>query len=173
MAANARLFKARLAFKLAAQARRQAQEATKSIRIRRSMMLSVLDFGVVAVEVPYYWAVYYHDGRGPVRAKRGKKIVYFKDPDDDPRINGAARNYPRRASNIRRLSKKQFERFLRQGKLIAVDSVGPADGDPFFTKGLRTFPQRIRSTAVAAFSQHVRQCLGKRMNLRLGAKLRI
>lgn len=119
------------------------------------MKITVLDFGLVTVEVPFYWAVYYHDGRGPVRARPGHKIVYFKDPNDDPRINGAARNYPVRAAQIRRLSKKQFYRFLKSGKLVAVDKVGSAEAHPFFTEGLRNFKNRISGRPGGHFSSHV------------------
>jgi hypothetical protein len=161
MAESARLFISRLAFKLATAARKQARARVRSQRIAESMELRVLDFGKVAVHVPYYWAVYYHDGRGPIRAKKGHKLVFFKNPDDDPRINGPARNYPKRAADIRRLSARQFYRFLREGKIYAVDSVKRARGDPFFTRGLKSFPNKARRIGRRDFSTWMKASLGK------------
>jgi len=173
---TARITTARIAFALATQARVWARDATDSESIKAAMQVKALGFHIAAVEVPFYWAQYYHDGRGPVRARPGHKIVYFVDPDDDPRINGAARNYPKRASDIKRLTKRQFYKFLGEGKLVAVDKVGPAGPHPFFTQGLRNLKNNTaESGSPGLFSQHIIAELTKSkiLNWQRGATIRL
>lgn len=100
--------------------------------------------GKADVLTDFYWALYYHDGRGPVRAKPGKFLVFFRNPDDDPRIGGSARNYPKRAVDAKplTLSKDQFHTMLRAKKLIATKRVGPADAHPFFEVGFRSLQKQ-------------------------------
>jgi len=109
-------------------------------------------FGV-SVGAPHYWAIYYHDGRGPVRAAPGKWLVYFKDPADDPRIK---RGYPVRAADIIRLSRSQFLEALAKDQLIVTKSVGRAKAHPFFTRGMQGMDQRAHAPA----KRFVREMLG-------------
>lgn len=91
------------------------------------------------LHVPHYWAVYYHDGRGPIQAAPGHKLVFFHRPEDDPRLEGG---YPERVSQVRRLTADQFyegleinrERFANglPPYMYVLNSVGAAKGDPFF-----------------------------------------
>lgn len=171
---SARITTARIAFSLASQARVWARDATDSESIKEAMAVRALGFAIAVVEVPFYWARFYHDGRGAMRARPGHKIVYFENPDDDPRINGAARNYPKRAADIKRLTKRQFYKFLGEGKLVAVDKVGPADAHPFFTQGLRNLKHHTdESGAPGLFSQHVIARMGDMLNMHRGATIRI
>ena len=171
---TARITTARIAFSIAVLAKDIARVATDSQRIKEAMVVKALGFSIAAVEVPFYWAVYYHDGRGSIRARPGHKIVYFKDPDDDPRINGAARNYPKRAAEIKKLSKRQFYKFLGEGKLVAVDKVGPAGPHPFFTQGLKGLKTVTdKSGAPGIFSQHIIAEMGDRLNWHRGATIRL
>lgn len=155
-----RLFRARLALRLANQFKDLAAKESRSRSISRTLQTVTLDFGKVAVESPYYWAVYYHDGRGAIRARPGHKLVYFKNPDLDPRIPN--RRYPVRATDVRRLTKSQFYRFLRDPSsgMIVRDHVGPAAGDPFFTRAGRKFRRQARDVVGEPFSGYVRECLG-------------
>ena len=59
--------------------------------------------------IPHYWAVYYHDGRGAFGPKTARKLVFFDDPNDDPRIKGGR---PVRSPTI----------FRRHATTIAVTS---------------------------------------------------
>lgn len=127
--------------------------------------LTVIDLeepGEAAVEVPHYWAVYYHDGRGPVRPRRGKYLVWFQSIEDDPRVDGG-RNYPVRASQIRRLnlSRDQFQEMLDDGRLIMVTSAGPAVGKPFFEKLRGVAAGLVSSIAQREMSSHVRTFLAE------------
>ncbi len=93
-----------------------------------------------ALFIPHYWAIWYHDGRGSVSPVSARKLVFFDDPKDDPRIRNGR---PVRESQVRRLTKKQYDEGLRRNRLrpkgarpfmYVVDSVGPAAPRPFFTK---------------------------------------
>jgi hypothetical protein len=173
VAESSRIFTSRLAFSLATEFRKFAARAAKSETISRTLQLVVLDFGAVAVESPFYWAVYLHDGRRGFRARPGHKLVYFKNIDDDPRVRG--RNYPVRATDIRRLSKSEFYRLLRDPSsgMIVRDAVGPAKGDPFFRRAGRLFRRRAGAIASPAFSRYVRECMGEFLNFQLTRKVTI
>ena len=121
--------------------------------------------GKVAVETPYYWALYYHDGRGAIKAKSGHRLVYFKDIADDPRISG--RNYPERASDVKRLTKDQFYKFLRDPSkgMVVADRVGPTEGDPFFTRAGRKFGRIACQVVESEMSSYVRSVLGDLMDI--------
>lgn len=84
------------------------------------------------LSVPHYWAIYYHDGRGEIRAKKGKVLVWFASIEDDPRVNVSG--HPRRVSQRVKLnlSKSEFRRLRKAGKLIVSKRSGPAEGKPFY-----------------------------------------
>lgn len=142
-----------------------AEDSRQARALRNDLRIEVVNVSEVNSEarlvVDFYWALYYHDGRGPIRARAGKFLVFFRDPDDDPRINGAARLYPRRASSIRRLnlSKGEFNRLLRSGRLIATKRVGSAKAHPFFELGFASLQARYGSRISALFSECVRESL--------------
>lgn len=88
--------------------------------------------------VPHYWAVWYHDGRGSVSPVTARKLVFFDDPRNDPRIKGGR---PVRESDVKRLTAEQYREGLRRNALrppgsrpfmYVVDSVGPSRPRPFF-----------------------------------------
>jgi len=109
----------------------------------------VANVWLARVGVPHYWAVYLHDGRGPV-VKKGKGfLVFFKDPSRDPRLRGGR---PVRQADARRLTRNQFRDGLAMNRahlaaggdpfdapMIVVKSVGPAKATEFFTKGMAAF----------------------------------
>lgn len=121
---------------------------------------------VFFIEVPFYWAVYYHDGRGPITARPGKYLAFFKDPDKDPRIPG--RNYPVRSADVRTLreaiSKAEFRRLVDSGELILAKRVGPAKAHPFFGSGMAVVARDAGRIAQAEMSAFVRECLGDDLN---------
>ncbi len=90
--------------------------------------------------IPHYWAIWYHDGRGSVSPVTARKLVFFDDPRDDPRIKGGR---PVKESQVRRLTRAQYQEGLRRNRLrppgsrpfmYVVDSVGPSRPQPFFTQ---------------------------------------
>ena len=94
--------------------------------------------------IPHYWAVYLHDGREGFSAPAGKSLIFYANPEDDPRIAGTTS--PERASATRHLSRKEYEDGLERNALhhelgekpfmYVLKSVGPAAGNPFFERGL-------------------------------------
>lgn len=94
--------------------------------------------------IPHYWAVYLHDGRPGFSAPAGKSLVFFNDPEDDPRIFGTTS--PERASQTRHLTREEFLEGLERNSIrrqsgqtpfmFVVTSVRKAAGNPFFERGL-------------------------------------
>jgi hypothetical protein len=127
----------------------QGHKGSQSIQDVISYVVDGIDLSGIhgRITVPQYWAVYYHEGRGPVHARAGGLLCFFPDRKDDPRLQGLtglSRARPRR------LTKTEFYGFLAENDflraadlppvMIVTESVGPAKGVPFFTQGLRTLP---------------------------------
>lgn len=144
----------------------RAREACKSRTLAKSMeLIEGAVPGEARINVPHYWAVFYHDGRGPIRAKPGHYLVYFKRPEDDPRTDGGS-NYPTRSAEVRRLSRNEFYRYLREGKIVVTRSVGPAPGNKFFeSPSVRATAIRAGQEVPSAFSDWVKDNLGPDLNV--------
>jgi hypothetical protein len=116
--------------------------------------------------IPHYWAVYYHDGRGPVQPVSARKLVFFNNPDDDPRLEGG---YPVRVSDIRKLTKEEYDEGLRRNAerrrsggepfMFVVDSVGPAGAHPFFDDLAQGAAARAEDPAVEAFDRAIQDMI--------------
>lgn len=141
---------------------RRAQALREDLRVQ--IVSATERRGVAFVLTDFYWAVYYHDGRGPIKARPGKFLVFFRDPDDDPRIDGSARDYPKRVADARKLSltKGQFNRLLRSGRLLATKRVGPAEAHPFFEVGFAALQSRYGPKISRLFSECVLETLDAR-----------
>lgn len=72
--------------------------------------------------IPHYWAIYVHDGRGPVRPVRRSWLVWFTNPRDDPRLRGG---YPVRESDIIRLTRDEFQQGLEENRARAAAGLPP------------------------------------------------
>jgi len=130
-------------------ARFEVAQVLESRTLRRALTCRVDATGATVdaiLSVPHYWAVYYHDGRGSITAKKGKFLVWFASIEDDPRVNTTG--YPVRVTDRRklRLSKEQFKRLHKAGKLIIAKRSGPADGKPFY-RVLTGFGSRVDDIA--------------------------
>lgn len=142
-----------------------SEDSRQAQALRESLNIQIQPRGGAnvdaVVETPFYWAVYYHDGRGPIRAKPGKFLVFFVDPDDDPRHDGSARNYPVRFAGRKRLTRQQFYQFLSQGKIIAVKRVGPARSHPFFERisGEQIGTRAATPVALRELTRFICECL--------------
>lgn len=86
----------------------------------------------MALFVPQYWAVPYHEGHGPVE---GKKMIFFPDKTKDPRTGGG-KNYPVRASDIRPLTKEEFKE-LRGEYVVIRKRKRVEKGSQFYVRGAR------------------------------------
>lgn len=115
--------------------------------------------------VPHYWAVYYHDGRGAISPTSASKLVFFDQPlENDPRLLGA---YPRRSSEIRRLTREEFEEGLQRNAerraqglgpfMFVVDAVGPSRPHPFFEQLSNNAANRAGPTVAKIFDQHIQR----------------
>jgi hypothetical protein len=112
--------------------------------------------------IPHYWAVYYHDGRGPLVPVNANKLVFFADPKDDPRlVNG----YPVRATDIIRLTKEDYQAGLAENArrrangegpfMFVLDTVGPAKARPFFEELARGAADRASDVVLAEFDDFI------------------
>ena len=101
-------------------------------RLRRSIRYVVTRGGITLYSI-YYWARWANDGRGPVEAKEGRVLVWFLDPQDDPRI---AADYPKKPKSVVRLTKRQFQAAFEAGEIAIARRVGKAAGLRFLEKGI-------------------------------------
>jgi len=87
------------------------------------------------VGVPYFWAEAYHDGRGVVTPRSGGLLIFWPDPEKDPRHGGV---YPVSLSKKRRLTDEEFEAaFTDPDVVITAKPVGPWRGNPYFENALK------------------------------------
>lgn len=127
-------------------------------------MQVIVDAGVPSARlfIPHYWAVYIHDGRGPIPPDGNRLLVYFANPKDDPRIQGG---YPERVSQIRKLSRTEFHAGLAENAehkrlglspfMFVLKSVGPAAGTPFFTSGMVGLVGEVTPQVAAQFDTFI------------------
>jgi len=118
--------------------------------------------------IPHYWAVYYHDGRGPVRPVNARKLVFFDDPRDDPRLRNGR---PVRESEVQRLTREQYQEGLRRNAeraarggrpfMYVVDSVGPAAPRPFFTQLEQGAAKRADDVVLRTFERELLDAIDK------------
>lgn len=113
--------------------------------------------------IPHYWAIYYHDGRGRVSPVNARKLVFFDNKNDDPRLRGG--KYPVRESQVRRLTKRQYEDGLRVNAerarlglrpfMYVVDSVGPSQPRPFFKQLEQGAARRADDVVLRTFEREL------------------
>lgn len=143
--------------------RAMAQDPRKAQALREDLAIQIVSIeagkGTAAVRTDYYWAVYYHDGRGPVRARPGKFLVYYvpEARDLDPRTGGASFRYPRRSADIRKLnlSKDEFFSLLHAGLIVMTKRVGPAEAHPFFKVGMQALNRRYGQQVSRLMGEYV------------------
>ena len=154
-----------LLLELAKAARRQARPHMPSKTLRRDTVVSYGvnkggDSSAGYVVVPYFWALYVHDGRGGYkphgRFRHGRRqpsvLVWFANPRDDPRTAGGTR-YPRREKDIVQLTRAQYIAGLKENRRRRISGGAPymivtkavlrsSPAHPFFTEGMRSFPSK-------------------------------
>lgn len=152
---------------------------TPSRRLR-STLNRQFDFGrradgtlTVRLNYPEYWAVYLHDGRGPVSPRNAPKLIFFDNPDDDPRIRPTPSGYPTKESEVRRLSTAEYREGLRQNRIrraqgarpymYVLDAVGGAAGFKWLEEGsagspgMRGFLAQQSPAIVRRFRDYMRR----------------
>ena len=145
-----------------------ARAACTSRTLRAALRVIRTDDGFV-LNVPHYWAQFFHDGRGVVNARPGHKLVFYKNPAEDPRLAGG---YPVRLSDVRKLTRDEFYRDLRAGKLIVAERVGPAGPNEFMGDALTVRASQIVAERSAdVLQQTVRDALGPLFKATVETKL--
>ena len=103
----------------------------------------------------YYWARFVNDGRRPVS---GKRMIFFRDPEDDPRISD---DYPRTRNHIRKLTKREFLAGQRKGLLVETLSVAAIQPTFFVEKAVESArkkaPKAIQKMLQDEFDRLVRR----------------
>ena len=140
------------------------QHVTPKIRSRtlqRAIRYYRTTFRSGRLFIPHFWAIYQHDGRGPVKVKNARSLVFFVNPADDPRLAGG---YPIKLSQIKKLTKEQFRAGMQENArlyadnpsggrmqhMVYVESVkktGPGKSYKFFEDGMRDFVGRVHPLA--------------------------
>jgi len=93
-----------------------------SSQLGRALSLVRESNAVIKLFIPHYWAIYVHDGRGSygpgspaTRGKPARFLVWFRNPNNDPRLRAGLQAI--RRNQVRRLTKEQFKFWLDQNKL--------------------------------------------------------
>ncbi|MCP4897872.1 MAG: hypothetical protein GY906_12945 [bacterium] len=150
MAQTAETFKRNLIQKMARRAAAIARPLIPSRTLRKALQIKYVRSGVqifrAYLVIPHYWALYVHDGRGGFGPRRARVLVWFRDPRNDPRTDGAT-NYPVREGDIRRLTRSEFYHGVamnhRHGTpdnpmpyMVIAKWRGGDKPQPFFSEGL-------------------------------------
>lgn len=167
-------FKKELALQMAERLRTAVRPYIKSETLRDSIEITLRVEGTLvesALTWPHYWAVYYHDGRGPLRPVNGRYLVYFLDPEDDPRFRNG---YPVRATDVKRLelSPEEFKAAIASGKMIVTNYVGPARGQRFIDRLAKRAAKLVEPIVNREFRRHLKAALSDVLKLRITSKLR-
>lgn len=137
---------------------RMARKAIPSQTLKDALVFEKLTLDKARLFIPHYWALYQHDGRGPVYPRRATVLVYYADPADDPRL---VDGYPVRMSDIRRLSYADWAEGWRRNRQMEADNPGggsmqfmivrehsgptaPTKSYPFFEAGMQGMPEEAR-----------------------------
>ncbi len=144
---------------------RRARPRIPSRTLRRALNILVVNVRLARLQIPHYWAVYVHDGRGPIRKDAPKVLVWFRKPKDDPRLRVGIN--PVRARQKRHLTRAEF-RFWnkrnraarREGRpepMIVRREVGPSLPTRFFDNrfGMRGFTAEANAEGSRRFSELV------------------
>jgi hypothetical protein len=123
--------------------REYAQRVAETVGSRSiaTSLTTVQTDDITEIRTPYYWALAYHNGRGPITMPKGHYMVWFKDPLLDPRLSGGR---PFRRASLRRLTPGEFKEAKKAGLLIISRQVGPEPGTFFFPRAARRFRQAIK-----------------------------
>jgi len=122
-----------------------------------------LRVSMAGIYIPHFWAVFVHDGRGPITPKEAKVLVWFRDREEDPRLQGGIT--PERAYRIPRLkmTPEEFKRARATGQIIVAKRSGPVAGNPFFSNspggGMHGFGRQVRPLIRADFEELIRSAL--------------
>lgn len=163
-------FYERLLRRIGERARDRVLPVIPSETLRNSLQLDVSANLVeprAVLFLPHYWAIYLHDGRGPVAPVTKRWLVWFQNPADDPRTAGG-RNYPVRAADARRLTPAEWEAGLEENRerrarglepyMIVTKHAGPVEfpkSYKFFEDGMEGFGDQVGDVALAELQAYL------------------
>ena len=108
------------------------------------------------IYLPHYWAIYVHDGRGPIFKEH--LMIWYKDRRQDPRLRTTG-GYPKRKRQVAKFRKGELARDIKAGKIGGMaHSVGPVAPSKFFSNrsGMRGFKKDIVVPLVTArWKKHI------------------
>lgn len=144
----------------------EARRRVPSKQLRLAMQLIVEESKARArVFVPHYWAIYLHDGHDEINPRSARKLVFFDNPHDDPRVRGARR--AERYSQERRLTKREYELGLQINReraergqrpfMYVVSSTRAVGGKPWFDQMARGAARRVNGRAATAFDREMQK----------------
>lgn len=168
------IFKADLAEQIAQKVRTYVKRFIPSKTLKNSIEIRMrFEGSAIGADLvwPHYWAVYYHDGRKALRPKNGKFLVWFVDPQEDPRNAGG---YPVRGSQVRKLSLSpdEFKSLLRSGKMIVTDFAGPTRGKRFLDKLAGKADTLVGGLALREFRSHLKGNLRDVLRLKFTQRIK-
>jgi hypothetical protein len=92
-------------------AEQKAKGFCRSRQLRRAINRQIITISAEEaggkLNVPHYWAIYYHEGRQVIRPVSASMLVWFRNPNNDPRLKGGLS--PVYRSDIRKLTKAEFQ----------------------------------------------------------------
>lgn len=148
------VFQRKTLTKMARAALRQLRPHMPSRAMRRDSFIAIDRNQIAYVVIPYYWALYVHEGRGSLRPGNPPKfLVWFANKRDDPRTRGGTR-YPRREKDRVRLTKAQWDAGLRANKARRKRGLGPYMIVRKF-QGKHTQANRFIDRALSNFSNDI------------------
>lgn len=104
----------------------------------------------------YYWTRFFNDGR---KAIDGPLMIFFRDPDDDPRIQD---DYPQKRATRRRLTKQELRTARENDEVIVTRSVASASPERFIEEGIRSARQIVPPVVLGKIQGDVRSLLRRR-----------
>lgn len=139
------------------------------------------------LNIPYYWAIFVHQGRDPFTSET--MMVWWRNPEDDPRRARFGGITPQRRSQLRSLTQQEYRDAVeaRRAHIAAGGSALTAPviitrairkatpAKPFFsnTGGMSGFGQQGRAIIARRFDQFVKGSLGDSAQVRDSATARI
>lgn len=143
--------------RLGKEAVKYARPKIRSQTLKRALAAHQAGPNVVYVGVPHYWAVYVHNGRGPITMPEGKVMCWFRNIADDPRLPGGT--YPVNRGQRRRMTQQEFLYWLEQNRqavaagaeppMVITRHVGPVAPNRFLANdgGMAGFMQKAQQVA--------------------------
>lgn len=125
-------------------------------RLKKSFRIAPRGLSGATIYSLYYWARFVNDGR---RAIRGKNMVFYIDPADDPRIR---QDYPKSKDDRIRLTSKQYREDKKAGKLIQTYNTRAIPATRFIEAGVRNSRPLARREMLKLIQDDVRSMIRRR-----------